>query len=74
MPVKWSAEEQITIRVMGIDDCMIQLVCHARGFPWPRFQWTEDDKDIDGSNGKALIISRFFVTLYLIEILPKFLP
>ncbi|EJD75552.1 hypothetical protein, variant [Loa loa] len=58
VPVKWSAEEQITIRVMGIDDCMLQLLCHARGFPWPRFQWMENDKDINHSNGKALVISR----------------
>uniref|UniRef100_A0A1I8EBW7 CASPASE_P20 domain-containing protein n=2 Tax=Wuchereria bancrofti TaxID=6293 RepID=A0A1I8EBW7_WUCBA len=58
VPVKWSADEQITVKVMGVDNCMLQLFCHARGFPWPRFQWMEDDKDIDCSNGKALIVSR----------------
>ncbi|CAG9537655.1 unnamed protein product [Cercopithifilaria johnstoni] len=58
VPVVWSAAEQITIRVMGDDDCMLQLLCHARGFPWPHFQWIEGDEDIDGSNGKALVISR----------------
>ncbi|VDP11535.1 unnamed protein product [Onchocerca flexuosa] len=57
VPVKWSAEEQVTVRVIGIDDCVLQLICHARGFPWPHFQWTENDKDIDCSNGKALVIS-----------------
>uniref|UniRef100_A0A0R3RFL9 CASPASE_P20 domain-containing protein n=1 Tax=Elaeophora elaphi TaxID=1147741 RepID=A0A0R3RFL9_9BILA len=58
VPVTWSAEEQVTVRVMGTDDCMLQLLCRARGFPWPRFQWIEDDGDIHGSNGKALVISR----------------
>ncbi|KAM3719243.1 Mucosa-associated lymphoid tissue lymphoma translocation protein [Dirofilaria immitis] len=58
VPVKWSSEEQVTVSMIGIDDCMLQFVCHARGFPWPRFQWTENDKDIDCSNGKTLVISR----------------
>ncbi|KAL3994648.1 Caspase domain family protein [Acanthocheilonema viteae] len=58
VPVTWSAKEQVTIRVMGTDNCMLQLFCHARGFPWPHFQWMENDEDIDGSNGKALVISK----------------
>uniref|UniRef100_A0A915Q0Q2 Caspase family p20 domain-containing protein n=1 Tax=Setaria digitata TaxID=48799 RepID=A0A915Q0Q2_9BILA len=60
VPVKWSAEEQITVKVMGIDECMLQLLCHARGFPWPRFQWMENNKDVNYSKGKALVISRIW--------------
>lgn len=64
VPVKWSAEKQITIKVVGIDDCNLQLQCHARAFPWPHFQWMENDKDIDCSNGNALMISRSYVKFY----------
>lgn len=71
VPVKWSAEEQVTVRVIGNADCVLQLICHARGFPWPHFQWTENDKDIDCSNGKALVISRFLMILYYGENMQK---
>lgn len=67
MPVTWSAEEQITIRVVGTDGCVLQLLCHARGFPWPHFQWIEDNEDINGLNGKAIVISRFFITFCIID-------
>ncbi|VDK71433.1 unnamed protein product [Litomosoides sigmodontis] len=58
VPVTWSAEDQVTVRVIGTDDSMLQLLCHARGFPWPRFQWMEDDKQIGDLNGKAVLVSR----------------
>ncbi|VDN05274.1 unnamed protein product [Thelazia callipaeda] len=58
VPVKWTAEEPVTIKVLGTDNCLLQLVCHARGFPWPHFQWLENEKEVEGGTGKAFLITR----------------
>lgn len=38
----------------------LRLQCKASGFPTPRYQWLDDDRQLEGANQSSLIILRFF--------------
>lgn len=57
-PLIWSRPEQVLISPVENDELLIRLVCHAKGFPYPHFQWMYEDRDIEGESSNTLIISR----------------
>uniref|UniRef100_A0A0N5AV95 CASPASE_P20 domain-containing protein n=1 Tax=Syphacia muris TaxID=451379 RepID=A0A0N5AV95_9BILA len=53
-PVIWSRPQQIIVKV--VDPNCFELKCHAKGFPFPHFQWMKNGIDIDEETSDTLFI------------------
>lgn len=57
-PLIWSRPEQVVVTIAGVDSSYLQLTCHAKGFPFPHFQWMEGEKKMEGERSNTLIVPR----------------
>uniref|UniRef100_A0A914RB01 Uncharacterized protein n=1 Tax=Parascaris equorum TaxID=6256 RepID=A0A914RB01_PAREQ len=49
-PLIWSRREQVLVSPVENDELLIRLVCHAKGFPYPHFQWMNEGGDMEGES------------------------
>uniref|UniRef100_A0A0M3JBU1 Ig-like domain-containing protein n=1 Tax=Anisakis simplex TaxID=6269 RepID=A0A0M3JBU1_ANISI len=58
VPLIWSRAQQIIVTPFGQKSDLLKLVCHAKSFPHPHFQWLDDGREIDNETTDTLIIPR----------------
>lgn len=57
-PVIWARPEQVLVSVVGDEQDKLKMHCKASGFPLPKFQWYEDEKEVESANSNSLVIQR----------------
>lgn len=55
VPVIWSRSQQVIASTAKDNPNYFELKCHAKGFPYPKFQWIRDDEEIPGETNEVLL-------------------
>ncbi|VDK20166.1 unnamed protein product, partial [Anisakis simplex] len=57
VPLIWSRAQQVIVTPFGQKSDLLKLVCHAKSFPHPHFQWLDDGREIDNETTDTCVCS-----------------